>query len=375
MRKIYLFVGIIASLWSCSNRLYTPEVQLPEGYSYTHGSDTSKIVVNQRWWEIFGDKTLNNLIEIALENNQDAQAAYAKIEQARLQFKVDRADYLPALSFDISAEGEYNREELIVQEYTAWPTISWEISFFGAMKNTKKSARAAYLANEYNYAATMLSLAADVATTYFSLIEYRNSLEISRTTYISRRKSLDLIDSMVMYGMSTSLDLEQSKGLANSAAASISQYERLISQTQVALSILLGVAPQNIESMLEYSNSYKALPEEIPIGLPSDLLNRRPDIMETYASLEKAAAQVGIARAARYPTISLTASGGLLSSSAKKFVATDPYALAWYGLASLAQPIFQFGKLKSNQRIAEKEYEIAGLSYTKSIISAFGDVD
>ncbi|MFI3322300.1 MAG: efflux transporter outer membrane subunit [Rikenellaceae bacterium] len=375
MKKIFIYISAIIIIAGCSPKLSSPEVEIARKYSYSTVENEKPIVENENWWEIFGDATLNNLIEKALENNQDALIALSKIEQAYLQYGVDRAAYLPQFSFDLSAENEYIRPLDNQPEYGIKPTVSWQISLFGALKNATKAAKSDILAQEYNYNGIMLALTGEVAKSYFSLIQYRQSVEISKVTYKNRLKSMAIIDSLVNYGMSTSLELKQAKGLTSTAAAAIHQYERAAAKEQSALSILLGESPRFIATDIDYSGGYDSLPEYIPSGLPINLLERRSDIMQDYALLQAAAAKVGIARAARFPSISITASGGLISTVLKNLVSSNPYALGWTGLFSVATPIFQFGKLKKSELIAVESYEQAILEYRNTIFTAISDVE
>ena len=219
-----------------------------------------------------------------------------------------------------------------------------------------------------------LSLAAEVATTYFTLLEYERDLAIARRSCTLRRESAALIDSMFRYGMSDGVALEQARSLVYTAEADIPQYERAVKQTRLSLDILLGETPQAADST---GAGLRLLvdrhPADIPVGLPSELLKRRPDIMEARYDMLQAAAEAGVARGARFPSIALTAKGGIASNSIKGLTAANPWA--WDALGSLTQPLFAFGKLRRSELAAMERYTQAAKTYEQTVLTAFADVE
>lgn len=359
---------------ACGERLYVPHPELPRDYLYAGGFPQDSLPHDIRWWEIFGDTTLNRLVETALMNNRDLAAAASRVEAARLNLAVARAPYLPQFGIGVSAEGDYLEPTGITQKYAVEPTLSWEISLFGALRNAKRSARAEILSTEWAFRGVTLSLTAEVATTYFTLLQYDRDLEIARRSYDLRRQSAALIDSMFRYGMSNSVALEQARSLVYTAAADIPQYTRAVEQTRLSLGILLGENPQRADTArrgIGLNTDYQ--PIEIPVGIPSDLLHRRPDVMQAWYEMQSAAAQVGIAHAARFPSLSLTASGGVFSTSIKGLTSENPWA--WSATAALTQPLFAFGKLKRQEQIARESYIQSVYAYEQSILQALSDVE
>ena len=285
-----------------------------------------------------------------------------------------RAQYLPQIGIGASAEGEYTPETKIVQSYAVEPTLSWELSLFGALRNAKRVAKAEIASTEWALAGVRLSLAAEVATTYFTLLEYERDLSIARQTLRLRRESAALIDSMFRYGMSDGVALEQARSLVYTAEADIPQYSRAVEQTWLSMGILLGETPSRVQlSGAGQRLLTDYLPAEIPVGLPSELLKRRPDIREAHFNMLRAAAQAGQARSARFPSISLTAKGGVASSSIKGLTAANPWA--WDALGSVAEPIFGFGKLRNAERAAMAAYTQSAKSYEQTVLTAFADVE
>lgn len=369
-----LSVLIILALAACTPRFYPPEVPVPERYLHTQGFSQDSTGFDPCWWEMFGDQTLNALIERALENNRDLAAAASRVEEARANLGAVRGQYLPQVGIGVSAEGEYTPETKIVQTYGIEPTLSWEVSLFGALRNARRAARAQLLSTEWAYEGVRLSLAAEVATTYFTLLEYQRDLAIARRSYDLRRQSAALIDSLFRYGMSDGVALAQAQSLVYTAEADIPLYRRAVEQTQLSMGILLGEAPRRADTQ---STGERLLcdshPVDIPVGLPSELLTRRPDVVQARYDVLAAAANAGVARSARFPSITLTAKGGVASNSLKGLTSANPWA--WDAVGQLVEPIFAFGRLRRQEQAAMQRYEQAARNYEQTVLTALSDVE
>ncbi len=373
--KSRLFLAAIfcaATFIGCAPKLTSTDDTPPSEWSYDEGVATDITNLSVEWWQNFADTTLNRLIDRALLYNRDIEAAAARVESAQQSLRSVRSEYLPSLSFNAEAEGSYTHPTDIVQEYTIEPTISWELSLFGALKQSSRRARAEIAESEWALRAMRLSIAAEVATTYFTLREAQSNLHIAKLSYGLRAEESKLIDSMYHYGMSNSVARNQSRSLLYTALADISEYRRAVEQTRLSLATLIG---ENPDPMLggEANMIFATLPPTIPLGLPSDLLERRPDIQQSYFAMESAAAAVGIARAARYPTISLTGSGGLFGYSLKELTSGKPWA--WSATGEIAETIFNFGGLKSRERAARAEYRESLYNYEQSMLLALSEVE
>lgn len=352
----------------------SPEVSVPSAYLYDYVSSRGDTVVNLAWWENFGDPTLTGLIRQALDSNRNLAVAASRIEQARLQLRMARAELGPAFGLGRTTGASYEgTPRQVIQHYEVQADISWEIDLFGKLRRTAESARAQMLATEQNYRSVMLSLAAEVATTYFNLLQYDMSLRISQETYALRKASQDIIDSMVYYGMSSAVDLEQARSLTATAAAAIPQYERAKVQTEMALSALLGRNPYLFEVDGTRLFTSVLLPAEVPAGLPSSLLDRRPDIREAYYQVAAATAEVGVAIANRYPTVTLTGDGGVFSSTLKGLFHGNPFG--WSAALAITEPIFAWGRNKRAVEVAQEQYKQSVLNYEQSVITALGEVE
>ncbi len=370
----YLFVSVALLFSACMPHLYPPQVTTPEHYLHAENFSQDTLSIDSCWWRLFGDPMLDSLINRALSNNRNLAVAASRIEEVRAERIVSRSQYLPQIEISRSAQGDRTKATGLKQSYALEASLSWEVSLFGTLRNTERSARAEIEAAEWAWRGMQLSVAAEVATTYFTLLEYERDLFLARRSSALRRESAALIDSMFRYGMSDGVALAQARSLVWSAEADIPRYERAIEQTRLSLFVLLGETPQPASS----HGMGKALlldhrPADIPVGLPAQLLTRRPDIREAHGNLLATAAKVGIAHSVRFPAITLTAQGGIASTSLKGLTSADPWA--WSVAGSLVEPIFAFGKLKRAEQAAVKRYNQAALSYEQAVLTALSDVE
>ncbi len=386
VHNIYIVATIVSTMLTistmigCAPKLATTDDTPPTNWIYGGAYPTDSLRLGEKWWEIFSDTTLNRLIDRALIYNRDIEATAATLEAAQRNVRVVRSEYLPSLSFNAEVEGYNNASSYnkAVQEYTIGPTIEWEVSLFGALKQSSRKARAEVAESQWALRAIRLSIAAEVATTFFTLRQAQSNLNISKRSYELRAQESMLIDSMFYYGMSDGVAREQARSLLYTSLADIAQYRRAVEQTRLTLGSLVGENPDptlggdlSLDSPMEFSTAH--IPATIPIGLPSDLLERRADIQQSYYTMEAAAAAVGIARAARYPTISLTGSGGLFGYALKDLTSGKPWA--WSATGEIAETIFNFGGLKSREKAARAEYMESLYKYEQSMLTAFAEVE
>lgn len=338
-------------------------------------SSSTASLGDEKWWEVFQDKELQNLIRTALKNNYDVRIAAARVLQAGAQLGITRADQLPSVSVGGSIAGQQSpRNGPIPSFQTTVGQVNaaavWNLDFWGRYRRATEAARANLLATEWAQREVMSTLVASVATDYFVLRQLDLELEISKRTLSSRRDSLQLVQTLEQHGVNSLLDVRQSEQLVFTAAAEVPDLERQITQQENAISILLGNNPGDIPRGLRLTEQPHA--PQLPVGLPSALLARRPDILAAEQNLIAANAQIGVARAAYFPQISLTGEGGY-QSSALTSLFTGPAGL-WTLAASVSQPIFQGGRLKSNVRFTEAQKEQFLLTYKQTVQGAFRDV-
>jgi multidrug efflux system outer membrane protein len=330
---------------------------------------------DQKWWEVFQDKQLQDLIHTALQQNYDVRIAATRILEAQAQLGITRADQLPTVSAGAQAVNQRNPRGKFFPAYETSANqvnlaLAWELDFWGKYRRATESARANLLANQWAREAVVSTLVSDVATAYFELRALDLQLEISRRTLASRQDSLQLTETLANGGATSMLDVRQAEQLVDTAAETIPDLERRIEQQENFLSTLLGNNPGPIARGMKLTEQPHA--PDVPAGLPSSLLERRPDIREAEAQLIAANAQIGVAKAAYFPQITLTAAAGY-QSSALTSLFTGPAGLWSFG-GSLVQPIFEGGRIRSGVKFSEARKQEMVLTYQQTIQQAFRGV-
>ena len=356
-----------------------PSADVPGMYRGTTPQDAAQPAAeslgDQKWWEVFQDKQLQDLIHTALQQNYDVRIAATRILQAQAQLGITRADQLPTISGGAQAVNERNPRTKNFRQFETNAnevdlSLAWELDFWGRYRRATESARATLLATQWAREAVITTLVSDVATAYFQLRELDLELELSRRTLASRQDSLQLTQTLANGGATSLLDVRQAEQLVFTAAESIPNLERQIEQQENFISTLLGNNPGPIARGKTLTEQPHA--PDVPAGLPSTLLERRPDIREAEAQLIAANAQIGVAKAAYFPQINLTATAGY-QSSALTSLFTGPAGLWSFG-GSLVQPIFTGGRIRSNVRFTEARQQEALLTYQQTIQQAFRGV-
>lgn len=330
---------------------------------------------DQKWWDIFQDEQLQSLIRTALQQNYDLRIAASRILEARAHLGITRADQFPTVSAGAGIADVRTAQSKFLPAFetsTGQVNLStaWELDFWGKFRRATEAARANLLASEWARQEVVSALVANVAAAYFQLRALDLELEISKRTLDSRQESLRLTRILANGGATSLLDVRQAEQLVFTAGAEIPALEQQIEQQENFLSILLGQNPGDITRGQTLTEQRQ--PRQVPPGLPSSLLERRPDVRQAEEQLVAANAEIGVARAAYFPDISLSGSGGF-QSSALTSLFSGP-AGAWSFGASLAQPIFTGGRLRSGVRLAEAQQQTATLFYQQSVQGAFRSV-
>jgi NodT family efflux transporter outer membrane factor (OMF) lipoprotein len=336
-----------------------------------------------KWFEVFKDEELQGLMKSALKQNYDLRDAVARVEEARANLGVARSNQIPQAS--VSGDLELTRlsrdgslplpATFVPNQNRNWGQgslnlLSFEVDLWGRLRRSTEAARANLLNAEENRKAVVTTLVSDVATNYFNLLQLDYELEISQRTLDTRRDSLRLVQYRQGGGVATLLDLRQAEQLVRSAAQTIPALEQQIEQTENQINLLLGQNPGEVIRGRKFVE--QELPPEVPAGMPSSLLERRPDIRAAEDALVAANANIGVAKAAYFPQLSLS---GLLGGQSTQLSSlfSGPHS-AWSFIPQVSQPIFSAGRLKSNVKLAEAERDSALIQYQKSIQTAFSDV-
>jgi len=341
--------------------------------STNNGSSLS--VGDQKWPDTFQDEQLRSLIRTALEQNYDVRIAGARILAAQAQLGVTRADQYPSVAGGASLLDQRNARSPLTPAFEAGAgalnvSAAWELDFWGKFRRATEAARANLLATEAARQEVLVTLVANVSAAYFQLRALDLELEISQRTLASRHESLRLTHILADGGSTSMLDVRQAEQLVFTAAAEIPALEQQIEQQENLISILVGKNPDTVARGQKLTE--QPHPPDVPPGLTSALLERRPDIRAAEQQLIAANAEIGVARAAYFPQISLSGNAGF-ETAALSNLFTGP-AGAWTYGASLTQPIFTAGKIRSNVRFAEAQRQGALLFYEQTIQGAFRSV-
>jgi multidrug efflux system outer membrane protein len=326
------------------------------------------------WWQVFQDPQLQELIRTALKQNYDLLLATERINAARAQVTVTRSSLFPQVQGDGTFQG--GKEGTFQTKFNflgLTADAAFQLDLFGKLRRATQAARAQLLATQDAQQTVILTLVSDVASDYFALLQLDLQLQITHDTIVTQQDSVKLNNLRVQHGVATKLDVLQAQQVLDSANATVPDLERQIAQEENAISILLGNYPQAVprgRPLVE-----QLLPPEVPPGLPSSLLERRPDIREAEQILVAANAEIGVAKAQFFPQISLTGSGGgaFGRSSAFSGLMSSQVGIWSYG-AQVSQPIFTGGALRGNLRLAESQHQQALIAYRQAIQQAFGDV-
>jgi multidrug efflux system outer membrane protein len=377
MKKIIsiLLLGLIVFVSGCK---LGPNFQKPEyngPTSFRFDSVTTDTIVNLRWWDMFNDPVLDTLIMQALENNKDVMVAAARVNAAAANLGYTKADQWPSFGYNVGAGSGNSISGIttlpkVSNHFFAFPQMEWEIGFWGKYRRLNESARASLLASEYGLRTVQISLISAVASLYFSLLDNMAKLEISQRTLAARDSSTLIIQARYNYGIVPEIDLNQAQIQQAISAAAVPIYKRAIALNENTLSILLGGYPDAVR--IETKLIDQVEPPDVPNGLPSQLLTRRPDVMQAEAGYAAQNARIGAAQAMRWPSLSLT---GLLGVATTDLSALSSAGLGWSAMGVIFGPVFQFGKNKRRVEIERANTEAALRIYENVALQAFREVE
>jgi multidrug efflux system outer membrane protein len=377
---ILLSIAWIFLLAGCAvgPNYHRPAVNAPSEFRGETGSAKQASIADLPWWDVFKDQELTKLIKTALQNNYDLRVAVTRIDQSREISRQVRARYFPF--FDYSVGGSYGKNELIgavvpnggsVQGgFLGAASVAWEADVWGRIRRENEAARAQFLATEEARRGVMLSLVSDVAQAYFQLLDLDLQLQIAQQARISFSQTKTLFTQRLEGGVASKLDTSRAAAAEASAAATIPELEREISLTENQINILLGQNPGPVPHTRKLLD--EIVPPEIPVGLPSQLLERRPDVLVAEQQMRLANAEVGIATANYFPQIGLTALFGRVSSPLSEL--SSGQTTVWSIAGTLAGPIYQGGVLRAQKRQAVAFWEETKLQYQQTAQLAFEDV-
>jgi multidrug efflux system outer membrane protein len=322
-----------------------------------------------KWFDLFRDEKLQELIRTALKDNYDVRIAAQRVLAAQAFITVEKSALYPSLDAEASANRQQGVHRAISSVF-AGGNVVWELDIWGRIRRSTEAARGEYLAQEAVQQAVIQSLVTGVASAYFQLLELDQELTVSKLSLESRQASLRLVQARLTGGLSNQLDVDQATSLVASAAATIAEVEGRREQAENFLNTLLGRNPAPVERSKVLAD--QKLAPEVPAGLPSALLERRPDIRQAEQLLVAANARVGVAKSLFFPSITLTGSGGYQNFEISSLFKSIGGVYGYGGSAVL--PIFNAGSLWANYKASKAQREAAILSYQKSVLDAFRDV-
>lgn len=387
MNKIAPFVAAVVAVLMVSSLMtgcavgpnyHRPDVQTPAAFreltENTPVPPQTASYADLPWWQVFQDPQLQELIRTALKQNYDLQIATERIEAARAQLAITRSNLFPQLQAGGTFYGGKSQFfPATINLLFLAADASFQLDLFGKLRRETEAGRAQLLATEDAQQVVVLTLVSDVASDYFALLQLDLELQITLKTVATQEDSVKLTNLRLDHGVATKLDVLQAQQTLDTANAQVPDLERQIAQEENAISILLGNYPQAVPRGKTLAE--QPLPPEVPPGLPSSILERRPDIREAEQTLIAANAEIGAAKAQFFPQISLTGSGGGAFGRSSTFSSLmSSQSTIWSYGAQVSQPIFTGGALRGNLKLAESQHQQALIAYKQSIQQAFGDV-
>ncbi|MCB0344127.1 MAG: efflux transporter outer membrane subunit [Bdellovibrionales bacterium] len=378
MPQIRKAVVVLLSLLLASSCALGPDFERPEPAvpaAYKGDISGSQAITNLKWWQLYQDPVLQDLVRTALRNNQDLAAAAARIEEASAVLGFTRADLYPSLG----AAGSISRNEFKNpardpeerRGYSLSAVLSWEPDIWGKYRRASEAARAEMRASEYFYRAATLSLVARVANAYFLILDLDNRIAIASRTLQSRRKSTEIIQARFDKGYVSKLDLYQAQVEEQSAAVAVFSFTRQLKYAENALSILLGRLPGDIPRS-QSLETRKLLPA-VPTGMPSELLQRRPDVLAAEELLHAQMARIGVAQALRFPSISLSAAFGIETLAFSSLnLDRDQF---WSIGGDLFGPVLSADRNVSRVEVEKARTKQLALAYESTVLNAFREVE
>jgi len=354
-----------------------PDATTPDAFRMAEPGGDAASIANTPWWELLKDLELQKLIRTALDENKDLKRAASAVEEFQARLFIAKTDFIPQMNLTANAPLFGRKTNFLFPgfpnpfNYYLQGNLSWEIDIWGRIRRSNEAARGDLLAREENRRAIVLQLVSGVAEAYFDLLQFDMQLDIARRTLKSWEESVRIAQARLRQGMISKLDADQFEAERANAAAKAAEFERQKVQKENQLSVLLGRNPGAIAR--GHSLTEQVMPPEVPPGLPSELLQRRPDILQAEQDLAAATARIGMAKADRFPKLSITGILGVASPHLSRLVANETaFGVAGPGLAG---PLLNAQILGFQQKAAEAQARQAVAQYEQSVLVAFKEVE
>lgn len=374
VRILVLLSGLLMASCAMGPDYFRPPIDTAERFRMTQTEGQS--IANLPWWKLLHDEELQRLINQALAENKDLKQAVASVEELQARLSIARMDFLPKMEMDANAPvgtlGGFGFPGFPTPfSYFGRANLNWEIDIWGRIRRSNEAALADLMAREENRRAIVLTLVSSVAQSYFDLLQFDMQLNISQNALRSWEESVALARAQLRGGWISRLDLDQFEAERASAAARVAELVRQMVQKENELSVLLGKNPVSVQR--GRSLTEQLVPPEVPPGLPSELLERRPDILQAEKALAAATARIGVAKAARFPKLSITGFLGVASPALSNLLLSGSQFGA--GGLGLAGPLLNAQSLGFEQRAAEAQARQALAQYEQTVLVAFREVE
>jgi len=373
----FFALGLILTIFitSCKVGPNFEKSDMPMAATFRYDSLRADTIVNLRWWKLFNNPELDSLIITGLKENKDVLTAASRVEQAMINVGFTKVDIYPGFGVTGNAMlGNMLGNQPLSDDagvYFGGLTMNWEIDFWGKFRRATEAARANYVASEYAQRTIQLGLITAITQTYFQLLDFKSRPQITEKTLISRQKAVDIISARFEKGIAPKIDLNQAQIQLAIAKSSIPFYKRQIATTETSLAILLGRNPYPIATGITLYD--QEFPADIPPGIPSTLLERRPDIIAAENRFHAETANIGVAEAQRLPAIGLTGLiGGVATQQLSSAVSGG---LAWNASAGLLSPLINWGKNKKRAEIQKQVALQTAYAYENTVIQALKEVE
>jgi multidrug efflux system outer membrane protein len=379
MRKP-LTIGLSCFLMSCAMGpdYERPKTDVAETFRMAEAPTDAPSIANLAWWELLRDEPLQQLVRIALEENKDLQRAVAAVDEFQARALIARSDFIPGLSFSTNNPSFGRKTIFLVPgfpnpfNYYLQGSLSWEIDIWGRIRRSNEAARADLFSKEENRRAVVLQLVSGVAESYFNMLQFEAQMDIAKRTLQSWEDSVRIAQARLKQGMTSRLDTDQFEAERANAAARMAELERQMVQAENQLSVLIGRKPFAIPRGRPLTD--QVMPLAVPAGLPSELLQRRPDLLQAEQQLAAATARIGAAKAERFPKISITGILGFASPQLSQLF-TDNRAFFGEAGTGLAGPLLNGQVLGFQQEAAEAQARQAVAQYEQTVLTAFREVE
>ncbi len=378
-----MLAGLLLTACTMGPDFKSPDLNIPlaETFINTPPEKSAELQEQKNWWQVFDDPEIDQIVSNVVQNNPDILTAAARVMEVQSIFKQTRADQYPSLNLSVEAgRRSYSTINPLTgnigtktsDSYNLSLPASFEIDLWGRLARSTEAAKAQLLSAEENRRTIIQTLVAEAVTLYLNIESIERQIQVNNKSVSAYRRSLEIVEGRYRRGLTTILDVRQASRILAQAQSQLPALTAALGLQSQALAILQGQYPKNKPPRAQDLNYFR-LPPEVPPGLPSELIARRPDIQSAEAVLHSACAQIGVAKAGRFPKISLTGSFGYASDELNSLF--DPESELWSIAAGGMQSVFNAGKLAANQRAAQARYEQALTVYSKTVLQAFAEVE